>query len=42
MYHESGLFLHQFGEDVQAGLGQAIYGMAGNAFSPRVVKYLND
>jgi hypothetical protein len=42
MYHESGLFLHHFGEDSKAGLGQAIYGMAGNAFSPRVVKHNND
>ena len=42
MYHESGLFVKQFGETSQAGLGKAIAGMAGNAFDPKVVKYGND
>lgn len=42
MYDDSGLFLKQFGETSQAGLGLAISGMAGNAFDSQVIKYGGD
>lgn len=43
MFTDDGLFLYQYGEDSQNGnLGNAVAGMAGNAFSQKIVKYGND
>lgn len=39
IFHSSGLFLHQFGEDTKTvAIGTAAAGMAGNAFSWQLVK----